>query len=102
MNHGEIFLAVLFLTVFVVVPLVLALKASRRPINSSLQVCPHCGAHNDTAKTHCYCCGFGFILPQSDGVEANLIQRVKQADDSKMRRGIGTQTTEVVPSETNL
>jgi len=101
MNHSEIFLAVLFLTVFVAIPVVMALIVSRRrpASNPGLQECPHCGAQNDTAKTHCYCCGFGFIRRQS---EADVIQRVKQADDSKMRRRVGTQTTEVMSSEKNL
>jgi len=105
MSHSEIFLAVLFLTVFVVaVPLVLALVVRRRrpTIVPSLQVCPHCGAHNDTAKTHCYCCGFGFIRPQSDGVDATLIQRVKQADDRQKKRGLQTQAIEGKPLEKTL
>jgi hypothetical protein len=104
MNHSEIFLAVLFLTIFVAVPVVLALIVRRRrtTIVPNLQECQRCGAHNPLGREHCYCCGFGFILPQADGTEADVIQRVKQADDSKMRPRVGTQTTEVMPSEKNL
>jgi hypothetical protein len=95
MNLSEIVMLLLFLAVFVVVPVVLALIGSRhRSINASLPECPHCGAQNYKTKEHCYCCGFGVIFPQSNGADAVLIQRVKQADEIKMRRGVGTQTSE--------
>jgi len=84
MNHSEIVLAVLLLSVFVAVPVVLALIANRLPINLSLQECPNCGAQNHKDKEHCYCCGFGFY-PDSAG---------EQADVSKMRRRAGTQAVE--------
>lgn len=104
MNLGEIVIVVVFLTVIGVVPIVVMGIASRRrpTINSSLKECPDCGAYNPNATEQCYCCGFGFILPQSDGTEVTLIQRVKQADDSKMRRRVGTQATEDKPLEKTL
>jgi hypothetical protein len=96
MNLGEIVIVVMCLTALGLVLIVLMGIASHRrpPINSSLQECPDCGAHNRNAREHCYCCGFAFILPQSDATEANVIQRVKQADDSKMRRSVETQAVE--------
>src|SRR5580700_7161766 len=95
MNLGVTVILLLCLVVFGVIPLILIRVASRRrpTINSSLQECPDCGAHNPKDGEHCYCCGFGFILPQSDGTETTVNQRVKQADDSKMRRNVGTQLT---------
>jgi ribosomal protein L37E len=85
---GEIVMLVLFLAVFVVVPILFIQFGSRRSDGMShIQVCPACGAHNYKTKTHCYCCGFGFILLQSDKAEDTIIQRAKQADDSN-RRGI--------------
>jgi hypothetical protein len=101
MNLDEIVIALLFLIVVGVVAVVLIEKLRpRRPtIVPSLQECPDCGAHNPQAREHCYCCGFRFILPQSEGAEATVIERAKQADDSKMRRSVGTQAVEDAPLE---
>lgn len=79
MNHYEVVLVVLFLAVFVVVPVVNGLIARRRKpaIVPNLKECPDCGAQNPGPRQHCYCCGFGFILPQSNRTEATLIQRGK-------------------------
>jgi len=96
MNLGEIVMVVLILTIVSIIPfVVIGFLSRRRPtINSSLQECPHCGAQNHKAKEHCYCCGFGFIPPPSGGGEATVIQRVKQADDGKTRRRVGTRAFE--------
>jgi hypothetical protein len=96
MNLGEIVIVVVFLTALGLVPIVLMGIASRRraTINSGLQECPDCGAHNPKVTERCYCCGFVLILPQSDGTEPTVIQLVKQADESKVRRSGGTQAVE--------
>jgi len=104
LNSADIIGLLVLLAIFVFVPVVFALWISRRPHNSkpSLRGCPHCGAQNPNARERCYCCGFGFILPQSDEAEATVIQRVKQADDSNKRRRVGTQAVEGMPLEKNL
>jgi hypothetical protein len=101
MNFSEIVMLALFLTIFVVVPIVFAQIGSRRQatIKPSFRECPRCGAHNYKTKERCYCCGFGFVLPQSDGPDPALIQRVKQADDSRMRRKVETQIPQAVEDE---
>ena len=96
MDLDEIFIPLLVSIVFGVVAVVLIEKLLRRrrrrrpTIKLSLQECPDCGAHNPIAREHCYCCGFGFILPPWDGTETSVIQRVKQTDDRKKRRSVGT------------
>jgi hypothetical protein len=96
MNLSDIVLLLLFLAVFGVVPfVVIAIVSRRRPtIDASLQECPDCGAHNPKSKAHCYCCGSGFSLPPPDAAEAALIRRVKEADDRKTKRSVGTQAVE--------
>ncbi len=98
MNLSEVVMLALFLTIFIVVLIVFAQIGSRRQatINPSLRECPHCGADNYKTKERCYCCGFGFVLPQSDGPDPALIQRVKRADDSRMRRKVETQIPQAV------
>jgi hypothetical protein len=89
MRLSEIILLVLFLMVFVIVPIIFTQFGKRRPAGiSNLQVCPDCGAHNYKAKERCYCCGRRFLSPQPDGADPVQIQRVKQADDSGMSRGV--------------
>ena len=87
---GELITLVLFLTSFVVVPLVFVwIGSGRRSAgNSDLQQCLHCGAQNHKAEKRCYCCGFGLSLPQEAGVDAPLIQRVKQFDASRLSRDL--------------
>ena len=96
MNLSKIVALALFLTLFIVVPIVLVQIGSRRRATAepSLLECAHCGAHNYRTKERCYCCGFRFVLPQSDRPDSALIQRVKQADDSRMRRKAETQITQ--------
>lgn len=98
MNFSEIVMVLVFLTVFVVVPVIFIQCGSRRKnsITSSLNECPQCGAQNHKAKERCYCCGYGFISSKSDTTDAALIQRVKQADDDKMKRKVEAQAPEVV------
>src|SRR5664279_1602910 len=101
MNLGEIVIPLLSLIVVGVVLVVLieTLRPRRPTINPSLQECPDCGAHNPRARENCYCCGFSLNRPQSNGAEITVIQRVKQADESKLRPGVGTQTIEDKPLE---
>jgi hypothetical protein len=88
MTLSEIILVLLFLTVFVVVPIIFTQFGRRRPAGmANLQICPDCGAHNYKAKERCYCCGHRFLLAPTDGADAVRNQRVKQADDSEKRRG---------------
>jgi hypothetical protein len=88
MNLGEFVILVLFLTVLLFVPIVVIQFIGRRkPVfKPSLQECPNCGAENHKAKEQCYCCGHRFGSSPSEGLDAALIQRVKQADDRRMRR----------------
>jgi hypothetical protein len=87
------------LAVFVIAPTILMWCLSRRP-KPRLKECPHCGAQNRESQTRCYCCGFVFKSLSLYGAEAaTLIQRVKQADDAKMRRDAEAQATEAQPSE---
>jgi hypothetical protein len=98
---------VVLLGVFVFVPVVLMVCFSGRAHGSTPRhrECPHCGAQNDMAKERCYCCGTGLILPQSDQANVDLIQRVKQADDSRRRRKAPAQAPQpiddavIVPGE---
>jgi hypothetical protein len=99
MTLRDILMLALFLAVFSVVPFALMLllsRHSRHKTHSSLRECPHCGAQNDKAKDHCYCCGLTFILPQPDGADPALIQRVRQEDDSRLKRTVGAQTSQSV------
>jgi hypothetical protein len=79
MNVSGIVMVVVILTIVSVVPIVLiGIVSRRRPaIVPGLQECPYCGARNPKAREHCYCCGFSFIISQSNGLDAALIQRVK-------------------------
>jgi hypothetical protein len=93
-----------FLLVFVLGPVFFIWCCSRhssRP-KPRLRACPQCAAQNHTASENCYCCGFGFILPQTEGAEATVIQRVRQADDSKKRQGVGTRAVEDKPMDHNI
>lgn len=102
MNLSEIAMLLLFLTVFVVVPVIFIQCGSRRKnsISSGLHECPQCGAQNYKAKERCYCCGYGFISSKSDATNAVLIQRLKQADDGKMKREVEAQASEAVEDRT--
>jgi len=88
MNLGEFVILLLFLTVLFFVPIiVIQFVGRRRPIfKPNLQECPSCGAENHRAKAQCYCCGHNFGPLPSEGTDAALIQRVKQADESRKRR----------------
>jgi len=92
-NLGEFVNLVLFLTILLFVPIVVIQFIGRRkPVfKPSLQECPNCGAENHKAKEWCYCCGHSFGLPAQEVLDAALIQRVKQADDRKMRRRAAAQ-----------
>jgi hypothetical protein len=85
MNHGELVILLLFLTVLFFVPIVIIqLVGRRRPsFKPNLLECPNCGADNHQAKSRCYCCGHDF---GSSPTEGDVIQRVKQAEDSRRRR----------------
>ena len=98
MNLGEIAMAVLFLVVFVVVPIVFTQMGRRRrsTIDPNLQECRHCGAQNNKDSRQCYCCGVGFVVPPSDGADPALIKRVKQADDSKTRSRVEAEALQAV------
>jgi hypothetical protein len=68
MSFGEVVMVLLFLMVFVAVPMFFAQIGRRRsPGLANLQVCPECGAHNYQTKERCYCCGCRFVSPRSDG-----------------------------------
>ncbi len=92
MNLSEFVILVLFLTVLLFVPLVVIQFIGRRkPVfKPSLRECPNCGAENHKTKEQCYCCGHRFGSPP-EGPDAAVIQRVKQADDRKMRRRAASQ-----------
>lgn len=90
MEFSGIVMLVLFLAVFVLVPILFAQFGRHRPDGlANLQVCPGCGAHNYKSKERCYCCGHRFLFPQSDGADRVQVPRVKTVDDSGKRRGTG-------------
>ena len=95
MNHGEFVIFVLFLTVLLFVPIVIIKFIGRRkPVfKPNLQECPNCGAENHRDKEQCYCCGHRFGLSPSEGPDATLIQRVKQADDRRAKRRVASEST---------
>jgi predicted amidophosphoribosyltransferase len=79
MSFSAIILLVLFLVVFVAVPVVLAQSGRRRPAGlANLRVCPDCGAHNYKAKERCYCCGYQFAHPQADEIKPAPIDGAAQ------------------------
>src|SRR5882724_12514988 len=98
MNLSEFVILVLFLTVLLFVPLVVIQFIGRRkPVfKPSLRECPNCGAENHKTKERCYCCGHRFGSPPPEGPDATMIQRVRQADDRKMRRRTAAQTPPAV------
>lgn len=102
MNLSEIVMLLLFLTVFVVVPVIFIQYGSRRKnsITSSLNECPQCGAQNHKAKERCYCCGYEFIPSKSGATGPALIQRVKRADDGKSKRELEVREPEAVEDRT--
>jgi hypothetical protein len=93
MNLGEFVIFVLFLTVLLVVPIVVVQFIGRRkPVfKPILQECPGCGAENHRDKEQCYCCGHRFGSSPSEGLDAALVQRVRQADDRRVRRKAAAQ-----------
>jgi len=76
-----------FLGISVFAPVAFALWCSRRARGSKpgLQECPHCGAQNHNTKEHCYCCGNKFTRPQLDAGVPTVVQRVKQAEDNRVK-----------------
>ena len=92
MNLGEFVILVLFLTVLLFVPIVIVqfIGRSKPTFKPSLQECPNCGAENHKDKEQCYCCGHRFGSSPSEGLDATLVQRVKQADDRRARRKAAT------------
>jgi hypothetical protein len=87
-SPGEIFMVVMFLMVFVAVPIIFAQCGRRRPAGlANLQVCPDCGAHNYKTKERCYCCGYRFIHPRSDEAAPVQIQEAQQEDGRRAGRG---------------
>jgi hypothetical protein len=97
MNLGEFVIFVLFLTILLFVPIVIIQFIGRRKpaFKPSLQECPNCGAENHRDKDQCYCCGHRYDLSPSEGLDATLIQQVKQADDKRVRRKAAVQSPAV-------
>jgi predicted amidophosphoribosyltransferase len=95
MNLGEFVVLVLFLAVLFFVPIVVIQFIGRRkPVfKPNLQECPNCGAENHRAKEQCYCCGHRFGSSPTEGLDATLVQRVKQVDDRRMKRRAAAQPT---------
>lgn len=98
MNLTEIVILLLFLAVFVVVPAVFIQVGRRRKDAShvSLLQCPSCGAENYKTKERCYCCGYDLAAGRSAGTSEALLQRVKRADENRMKSRIAAQTPRTV------
>jgi hypothetical protein len=99
MDLDRIFIPLLVFIVFGVVAIVSIEKLRRRrprpTINLSHQQCPDCGSRNPKARAHCYCCGFEFVMRQTEGTEVTVIHQVRQADNGKTKRTVGTQVVKV-------
>src|SRR5689334_16897048 len=82
MTLAELFMLLLALTVFVIVPMIFIQQGSRRkPLaQAALQECPNCGAQNRRGTQRCYCCGSGLIPLPSRETDPAVIQQVRQAD----------------------
>jgi len=80
----------LFLVVFVDGPLLFLQGGRHRPANPELRECPACGAQNHRGEDRCYCCGRQFVSPRRDEAKIEVLQRVKDADDSREKRSHGT------------
>jgi hypothetical protein len=96
----------MLLTVLFFIPIIVIQFFGRRgPIfRQNLQKCPSCGAENDNAKVQCYCCGYDYESSPLEGLDPALLQRVRQADDSKKRRRATSETSSIgaekpLPSE---
>lgn len=88
MSLGEIVMVVMFLMVFVAVPIIFAQCGRRRPAGlADLQACPDCGAHNYKTKERCYCCGYRFIRSGPDTAAPVQIPEAKPADGRRTGRG---------------
>jgi hypothetical protein len=95
MNFGEFVILLVLLTVLFFIPIIVIQFFGRNGsiFKRSLQECPSCGAENDNAKIRCYCCGHDFESSPLEGLDAALLQRVRQADDSKKRRRATSETS---------
>jgi hypothetical protein len=98
MNLTDIVMLLVFLAVFVVVPAVFIQLGSRRKHahHANLQECPLCGAENYKAKARCYCCGYDLVVGRAEGASDALLQRVKRADENRMRPPIAAQSPQTV------
>lgn len=96
MNLTDVVMLLLFIVVFVVAPAVLIQLGSRRKHanHSNLQECPSCGAENHKAKERCYCCGYDLAARRSEGTSEALLQRVKQADEKRMKSRIKAESSQ--------
>jgi hypothetical protein len=102
MTLTEFGMLLLFLMVFCIVPMIFIQCGfrSKPGAKANLQECPKCGAQNYKVNTHCYCCGYGFIPAQPEGIDATLIQRVKQADESRKSSRAKARTPQSAEDET--
>jgi ribosomal protein L37E len=97
-NLTDFVMLFLFLVVFVAVPALFIQLGSRRKhaSHSSLLQCPSCGAENYKTKERCYCCGYDLAVARSGGTSDALLQRVKQADEKRVRSQIAAQSPQAV------
>lgn len=95
MTLTEFGMLVLFLMVFCIVPMIFIQYGFRNKPGAKviLQECPKCGAQNYKVKAQCYCCGYSFIPAPAERMDASLIQRVKQRDESRMTGRAAARTT---------
>lgn len=97
MNFGEfVILLVLLAALFFIPIIVIQFFGRRGPIfRQNLRECPGCGAENNNAKVQCYCCGYAFESSPLEGLDAVMLQRVRQADDGKKQRRTASKTSSI-------
>jgi hypothetical protein len=81
LTSGDI-VGLLVILAVVFAPLVFVLCCGRN-LKPSLPECPYCGAQYRGTPARCYCCGYEFILPESNAGDVKVIQLVRQADSNK-------------------
>jgi ribosomal protein L37E len=98
MNLTEIVMLLVFLAAFVVVPAIFIQLGSRRKhaSHSGLLQCPSCGAENYKVKERCYCCGYDLAVSREERHGEPVLQRVKRADESRLRSPVATPSPRVV------
>jgi ribosomal protein L37E len=97
-NRTDAVMLLVFLVTFVIVPSAFFLMGRRRKHadEPNLQECPSCGAENYLTKERCFCCGYDLAAGRSAGPGEAILQRVKQADESRTKSRAATKSPQTV------